>query len=207
MTTKAILAAQVLDLLDKGKYVSKESAFNRQYVIRLIGSVYNSMVRFNYYEQLKMDGEYEFPDALFKVYEDTVVKRNERRNLLYIDLPGALVSVPASKCLKIGQMEDESAEFKMMYKNAISAWGKLESAAMNGYISYYLEERKAVFTGMETDWEGQPVLVKMIVNMENADEDETIPMPEDWETEIIDRVVRMYVPQHNLEENLANDNR
>jgi hypothetical protein len=206
MTTKDIISAQVLDLLTKGKQIAKESSFNKQYTIRLIESVFNNKVRTNYYEQRQLDGEYELPAALYSVYDDVLIHKDSKRGVMYVTLPGILVSVPANRCLKIGPMQDEESEFKQMYGNAVSAWNTLESSRMNGYISYYVEGRRAVFRNMADDWEGKEVLVKMIVNLSSIDEDSPIPMPEDWESEIIQSVYNMYVQQHNLEEDLTNDN-
>lgn len=206
MITKKQLADEVIHILEGGNHNRNDSRYNRPYVYKYLDQALSFMIVKNFFQGRNM-GEYNLPEEFITdSYKE--LKQNTKRDLVYIYLPNRLVSLPNDRGLVSISWKQGEGDFKIVrVKNeSHGAWNLLESATLINKVGYWLEGTKIYFKNIDENLVGKEVLVKHLLSLDHFDEDEELPIPGDYEAEMIQQVVNTLLMKDQQRQDLTTDN-
>jgi len=206
--TKRELAYKIIHSLEGGKFNISESRYDIRYVMGYISQAYTYLIKKAFFDSKRYSDRYDgLPEEFISVFEDVDVKKNESRGIYYSDVPGTVISIYEDRGIKsISWMKDDE-HFIRVSSGAAGVWGALESNLLGGKIGYWLEGKKIVYKNMNNiDPSNTTVLVRMLSGIELFDDNDTIPMPSDYEYEITMMVKDLLREKKTVEEDIVNDN-
>lgn len=208
MIIKEVFAEQVLRLLNGGDY-STATSIKKQDVYIAAEQARNYLIE----KYVNLQGD-DIIDEFVSVYDDVVVKKNEKRNRLYIELPAQLISLRDGKGMRhIGPMQDEANPFIFLKGGNEFTYDGLEAGNIEGRTGYWIEGASkssetpiAVFKNMPVQLEGKELLVKMVSSIYSLDEDAYIPIPAIAEIEYLQLVLEIMKGQKTMPKDKTADN-
>lgn len=206
--TKKELAYKIIHSLEGGKFKVSESRYDVRYVMRFIEDAYGYMIKNSFFDGKRYSDRYDtIPEEFISTFEDVDIKKNDNRDVYYSKLPGRIISIYEDRGLKsISWMQDDKP-FIRVSPGSSGAWGSLESSALHGNIGYWVEGNNIIYKNMDNvDTDKDKVLVRMLSGIETLKDDDTIPMPIDYEYEITMMVKDLLQGKKTVEEDTTNDN-
>lgn len=201
----ATLSEQILRLYHGGD-IPDENGLQQQDIKILVAQVSSYLVEANLYNNMKIDGR--SVDPLFiATYEDVAVLYNTKRNRYYITLPSKPISLNHGLgTYQISPMQGEYDPFIPLYPGWMSQNKEGETSFLEGNVGFEPEGNRVMLVNFDQHKQYvTTVLVKMVQNLADFDEDEELPIPPNYEFEIVTRVLNLLKPRHSPDN--INDNK
>lgn len=167
------------------KVIYKIAEIARNYFIRVA------------YNMARNEGDKHINGDFYSKYDDVVVKRDSKTDRIYFDLPAKMISLPKMRGLRsVSLMQDIDNPFAIVRSGSAAIFQGLEADDMIG-PEVYIEGQRGYLRHVDEDMCGKELLVIMVSSIDNLGSDEIIPIPSEFETDFVDKIMEM------LDENKA----
>lgn len=201
MITKSILAEKFLRKLNGGDYTTA-SQVKKQDIYLAMEEAYGVVVQ----TYLNIEGQ-DNAGGFVSVYPVVPVVKDTVRDKFYSVLPAQLVSLKNGAGIRqISGTRDEYDVFIPQNSGDEGLFSGLESGHLTGKKAYWLELDRVYYKNLESYWEDETVMIKMIASIYSLPEDSFIPLPAGIETIFSDEVWKRIVPQKMMQQHKINDN-
>lgn len=198
--TKAILAEKVLRRINGGDYAAS-SQIKKQDVYLCMEEAYGFVVQ----QYLNIAGS-DNAGGFVSVYPAVPVVKDTVRDKFYSVLPAQLVSLNNGAGIRqISGSKDEEEVFVPMNSGDIGMFSGLEAGSFTKK-AYWLELDRVYYKNLESYWEGENVMIKMIASIYSLPEDSFIPIPAGVETMFQDEIMKRLMPQKLTPQHKIADN-
>jgi len=186
--TKAEIAALIKEMKSGGDSPNTPK-YHSQVIYKLAELARNYFIRMAY-NMARNEGTKHINGDFYSKYENVIVKDETSTDRVYFDLPAKLISLPKDRGLRaVTLMQDTSNHFNIVENGSDATFQGLEADDMGG-PEVYLEGQKAYLRHAD-NLVGCGLLVRMISSIDKLDENEVIPIPSEFETDFIDKIVEM----------------
>lgn len=207
MTTLAKIAEQALRLYYGGD-IPNENGLQIEDAMLAAAQAINFLQRQSLEEKVRKTGEQTIDSLFIATYEDVAVQFNSRRNKYFVQLPAKPVHLRHS--LGVYQVSDmeESLAFIPLGSGWLTMIGKEADAAyLEGNVGFQHEADKIYFVCNFAEHAAtlKTVLVKLVNSISDYDEDDELPIPPDFESQVIEYLLKTFrgVPPNDK----VNDNK
>ena len=143
------------------------------------------------------------PDQFIKVFEDVEVKKNERRDLKYVDFPSKPIAILDSYGLKSIMPMKGDIDFAYL-KNKTQVNGYEEY--FDNKVFFWVEGSRAYFKNISPMV--NTVLVSMIASIDALTDDDEAPIPIGLEEKVINNTCDWFIGQRSMpQDKIENYNR
>lgn len=205
MTTKAILAQQVIRRLSGGDQPT-DSAIDRREVIQFIVELLNKKIKENYYENYKF-GEPGVEGMYIARYGNLDVQKDSTTNEYYTTLPSSYVALPKGRGLhQVSSMLNQKEPFIIRNNGNKGIYAKLPAGNLAGRIGVYPESNKIWYDSDMAKRNVTKVLVKLVIaGPDTIKENDPLPIDEAASADIVREAV-MFFSQMVPQDKINNDN-
>lgn len=130
-------------------------------------------------------------DLYAKTYNNTAIQEDVTLLEWYATLPAKPIQILGNQGIRlVSQINDQSSAFAPVESLADGVFSKLEVGIVDSKPSYYVNADRIVFRDLNEDTKtAGVVLIKMIIHFEDMDDGDTVYVPHNKETMIIDGIV------------------
>jgi len=185
MITKEKIADHIIKSSQGGEIVSYRKIDPRE--------VYESIERArNGVMQAIIDGGNNLDGEFITQYKNVPILNDGDINLKYSTLPTRLISFSGHDGLQqVSPMKNQGESFIKVSSGSQAIYGSLEAAKIGGKTGYYLQ-RERVGTDqsiriyyINCPFQYDKVLIKMVASTYDFDEDEALPIPAQYENQLV----------------------
>lgn len=199
------MAEQILRLLAGGD-IPSDFEIKEGEIILAIGQERDKLVRLRKFEDEKMGSEYAISPSFLSIYNSVEIKKDETRDLYYSELPGKPMSLTRDEGVwEISFTQGDWDSFKRIPTGSTSLFNGLEASNLEGHIGYTREGEKIYYRGMPKDLSSNKVLMKLVLDSGSVDPNDPLPMPSDMEADVINLVLRRFMPSVTKPDDKLND--
>lgn len=184
-TSIFMLAEKAKDILGKGDIQALASACIDAYAV---------VVKQGWYEN-KQDGTSEVDGAFVYTFKNVAPILDLDLDKYYAVIPSSYVRLPHEMGINyVSLMANQNKPFMRLNSGSIGMWSNLKSNVLGGHQTYYVEGIRMYFPKMTNVSNGN-ILLKLSIALDNVDVDETLNIPPDMASMIVDMVVAKYQPK------------
>lgn len=202
--TRVILVEQILSLLAGGRD-ARGGRWAFQEIALTVNECRNRLARDYFYLTLKGGDSY-IDGAWLSTYEDVDVLFDSNKKLWYSTLPATPIALPDGKGIHmVTYMKDQWNVFIPLRNGAMWMFGESGQMDLQGNTGYFQEGNKIYFPNYQSNGYDK-VLIKEVADSTSIADDEYFACPPDVYEEIVQTVIKMYVPMQNKPVDVSNNN-
>lgn len=186
------------------RYGNQDNAKSVPFIESYLSAAVNYALNQQYYIDLKTGEDKDFNGLFLGVYENWPVQWNANRKVHFIDLPGRIIPLPKDRGLPyIGPMYDETLQYPIVGQTSVSNSGDYFQFAPMSFAQ--IEGTKVILRNHNDVVNA--VLVKLIRDVSDLTDEDTVPIPAGLEPQVIDMVAQFIAGRRALPEDNKNDGR
>lgn len=144
-------------------------------------------------------------DAYCKAYKNVAISKDSARNEYYSILPASIIELPENRGIRlISPMQDQKNKFTYSTNNAEDVWSELDHEMVTNDTSFYREGGNVYYRKLDTACITPGLLFKLIVPLNEFDDDEEIGIPGQQSAQVFSMITDMLLrrpPEDVIEDN------
>lgn len=202
----------VIELVQQS--LARQNANNDQNLIKGYIAIYmaqmlNYLVLKQYYLDLKTGTGHDISGLFYANYNNVPLKKDEKRNEYYIDLPQKVVALPGDKGIPyVGSMQDDN-QFPMLGQGTMFTAKKW--LQFTKWVFCQIEGQRVYFknlpVGMAELLKETGVLLKMVLDAYELGDDDEVPVPAGMEIEFINGIVDFFLGKKRIPQDTIPNNK
>jgi len=191
MTSKAQLAEQAQKILVGGK-VSPDEQVSIQQLVLCVQQAFATIVRLNFFEG-KAEGENYVDGAFIYTFPKVAVEKDCETNMYYSVLPSSTITLPnETGIFHISLRKEQTKPFVRVPNGYVGLMSGLLVEAMEGFRTFFQEGTRIYYPTIKASDGVKEVLMKLVVGIDNIDDDEQLNIPKDLQLQIVNMAVELY---------------
>jgi len=206
MLTKRQIA-EVIIIQKSGGRPSSENNIDQRDVYAVVDQIVAQMIATDIELQLRGKRNFSIDSTWTKTFPKVIIQYDKTLGCCYIDLPASRIAASGDRdiCM-VTWPQSLDHPFPMMAQSSQSAWSNLEAAFYGERVySYYPDGERLIFNKMPRRFKGQKLLVTMVAGIDGYGPDETLPIPEKFAQDVIERTANFFNVQIATRSKVTND--
>lgn len=205
MLTKKEVAETII-LASTGGNPSMNSPIQNRDVYSVMNMVAAEMIASDVIRQIKQGGSFDIDSTWVKDYQGVVLQYDSKREQMFADLPATRISLPQDSDIRFVGWPAQTQSWPSQTESSQGAWSLLEggSTGDNSYPFYAVGDR-LYFTTMPKSMVGKKLYVRMIAGIDGYEENEAIPIPDQFAGMLLERTANFFRIQVNTRGKFIND--
>lgn len=201
--TKKQIGELVKSILE-ANHSTSQTKFDERIVWKMVDIARDYLITRAYWNARK-DSSYTLNDEFISSLSATV-KKDEERNLFYLSLPARIVSLPDDRGLvQVLPKKNENIQFVRIKAGSNAVYANLEAGQIGGKTGYWLEGQKIWFKNLPPQFGSVELLIKLILGADYFDIDDVLPIPSDYQAELLQLVLQFISGEKQIEQDRAVD--
>jgi hypothetical protein len=184
--TKEQISVLIADLVGGGDQ-PQNSKFHPSNIAKLVEVAYNTVIAIDY-NQARNEGDHNINGDFYKTFEDVPVLFNKSRNEYYSEIPCNFISLRNDRGIgMISEMQNQANAFFPVSANSGAIWEGLEADSECLRPEFYVDGERVYYKRIPKSVE--KVLMRIVSCIDNLEDDEKIPVPAQYEDELLNLVI------------------